>query len=107
MGKGASPEGDEKFYDREIGRIARKLVQNYWAYFTKYEELNSDGMRLLASATRYARGSSPYVRAMLRRALREPKLSNIIKLLESLGADREELESTVRSLIQGSIYAWG
>jgi len=86
MTRGASGEAP----CRSIALHLLVLFRDYWLYFSKDETLNSDGRRLLSSATR--RLSQRCGRAVrpLSRALREPSLNNILRLLESLDPDVAE-----------------
>ncbi|ADL18663.1 hypothetical protein ASAC_0256 [Acidilobus saccharovorans 345-15] len=108
MERGASPEGSpfEKS-NREIARIMIKLLTNYWLYFTKNEEVNSDGMRLLASALRYAKGAAPQVRHALRESIRRPTLHSVLRVCESLGLDMNYICRLVSIAELGEIYGYG
>lgn len=99
MGRGASSEGRAEAAEEEVRRIALRLVDDYWLYFTKDETINSDGARLLASALRYARWVSPPLRRALREALRRRDLGSFIKLLEALGLD--DVASRLSEVSQG------
>ena len=99
MGRGASSEGRTEAAEEEIRRIALRLVDGYWLYFTKDETLNSDGVRLVASALRYARWAGPRVRRALREVLRRRDLSSFLKLLEALGL--EDAAPYIREVSQG------
>ncbi len=85
MGKGASSEGPERWAEQEIVRIIMRLASSYWSYFDKREVLNSDGMRLLSSALRYARYVREPVRRRLKEALRKRDLRSLEALAEELG----------------------
>ncbi|MGC9072131.1 MAG: hypothetical protein ACP5HK_05495 [Acidilobus sp.] len=91
MKRGASPEGPSA--EREIARVVEKLLTRYSLYFDKYEALNSDGRRLLATALRYARRATPQTRARLREALRDPSLKTVLKLAESLGISGSSVQN--------------
>jgi|GEM_PF-1039601 len=107
MERGASPEGPhERPGDKEIARIVLKLLRNYWLYFTKANEINSDGIRLLASALRYARSASPQVRRELKASIKERTLESVVKLSQSLNIDEELLRELLELASSRNLYTY-
>jgi len=100
MTRGASGEAP----CRAIARQLLVLIRDYWLYFSKDEILNSDGRRLLASATRRLSHRCSRAERALARAFREPSLDNILRLLEYLDQDVAE---EARAMLAPSMWGPG